>query len=56
MAKLWICDRFFTLIRRGEAAEGSSGARSEGAGDGCAEDEGADGGTERVFALAGVRW
>ena len=50
-------DRFLTLIRRGEGAEASSGPRNEGAGDGWAEDEGADGaaasGPERV--VAGVR-
>lgn len=52
-------DRFLTLIRRGEGAEESSGPRNEGAGDGWAEDDWADGvaasGPERVLGRAGVR-
>jgi len=36
MAKLWMCDRLLTLIRRGEADAESAGECNDCTGDGCA--------------------
>lgn len=48
MAKLWICDKLFTLIRLGDADTESAGDRKERAGD--CEGGSPDGCTGRAFA------